>query len=179
MDRVGTGIHRPPVASADVLEISRLALELVHAASRGRGPSGGVASGRGPAGSVTGSMAGHGSDVPAVSRQAIRACIELYQCGDLTMGELAAQLGMSPGWASRVVEELVATGFVERHPDPADRRIVHVRVSPAALGVVEAAYRWRVDAFERALAGLDDAGRRSVRAFLVRVIEELSAQETR
>jgi DNA-binding MarR family transcriptional regulator len=168
MDRAGADGHPPDGTSAEVLEISGLALELVHAASRGGGPSG----------RATGSNEAHGSDVPAVSRQAIRACIELYQRGDLTMGELAAHLGMSPGWASRVVEELVAAGFVERRPDPEDRRIVHVRVSPGAREVVEAAYRWRVDAFERALAGIDEAGRRSVRAFLVRLIEELSGPPT-
>ncbi len=90
------------------------------------------------------------------------------------MGELASALGMSAGWATRVVDELVSTGFAERITDPHDRRVVHVRLAAAARDVAEGAYRWQAEAIERALAGLDPAGRQAVRVFLARAIDELS-----
>ena len=154
----------PPSPEDEVLETSRLVLELIHA-------------GHAAAGSVhlvPGSERGHGLDGPRVSRPAIRASIELYQRGQLTMGDLASALGMSAGWATRVVDELVSAGFAERITDPRDRRVVHVRLAAAAHDVAEGAYRWRSEAIGRALAGLDPAERRAVREFLARTIEELS-----
>ena len=154
----------PPSPEDEVLETSRLVLELIHA-------------GHAAAGSVhlvPGSERGHGLDGPRVSRPAIRASIELYQRGQLTMGDLASALGMSAGWATRVVDELVSAGFAERITDPRDRRVVHVRLAAAAHDVAEGAYRWRSEAIGRALAGLDPAERRAVRVFLARAIEELS-----
>jgi DNA-binding MarR family transcriptional regulator len=153
-----------PSAADEVLETSGLVLELIHA-------------GHAAAGSVhlaPGSEQGHGLDGPRVSRPAIRASIELYQRGQLTMGDLASALGMSAGWATRVVDELVSAGFAERITDPHDRRVVHVRLAAAARDIAEGAYRWRSEAIGRALAGLDPAERRAVRLFLARAIEELS-----
>lgn len=147
-----------------MLETSRLVLELLHA--------GYAAEGSRRAGSW---QEGHGAEgATRVSRQAVRASIELYQRGDVTMGELASRVGMSNGWASRVVEELVAAGMAERAVDPVDRRVVHVRLAPRAREMAESAYRWRVDVIERALAGMGSAERDAVRTFLARVIEELS-----
>ncbi len=154
-----------PASPADeVLETSRLVLELIHA-------------GHAAAGSVhrsPGSEHGRGLDGPWVSRPAIRASIELYQRGQLTMGDLASALGMSAGWATRVVDELVSAGFAERITDPHDRRVVHVRLADTARDVAEEAYRRRSEAIGRALAGLEPAERRAVRVFLARAIEELS-----
>lgn len=118
-------------------------------------------------------MPGHVPDGAPLSRGAIRASIHLYLRGAATMGELAAALGMSNAWASRVVDELVRSGLAGRSPDPLDRRIVHVALTPAATDFVASAYRWRGEAIERALSGLDADGRAAVRRFLARAIEEL------
>lgn len=156
------------------LAIGRLVLELVHLraeAEPGAGPSGGPAA----------SSAGHGGpsaradlSVARVSRQAIRASIELYQRGELTMGALAAGLGMSPGWATRVVEELVGQGFVERAVDPRDRRVVRVRLAPGAHDMAGQAYRWRSELVRRALEGFGPAERAAVRKFLDRIVADLT-----
>jgi DNA-binding MarR family transcriptional regulator len=151
--------------SADAVEIGRLVLELIHAGHATTGST------------VTAPTAhgAHGPDEPRLSRQAIRVSIVLYQRGGLTMHELAAATGMSAGWASRVVEELVTAGLAERAADQHDRRLVHVRLVPSSRVIVETAYRSWADAITRALSALDPAGRRAVRAFLARVVEELSA----
>jgi DNA-binding MarR family transcriptional regulator len=146
--------------------VATLVLELIHIGYREHSATSGTTFDAG---------AHFAEGAPRISKQGVRAAIHLYVAGGLTMGELAAKAGMSAGWASKVVDELVAAGYVERHPDPADRRIVHVRLAPDAVRAVEQAYSWRGDAVERALAGLDAAGREAVRGFLTRLVAELSA----
>jgi DNA-binding MarR family transcriptional regulator len=110
---------------------------------------------------------------PPVSAHAIRAAMHIGHHGTRTIGELAEGLGISIGWASRVVSELEASAMVVRTPDRVDRRIVHVSLTPEASAVVERAYLWRAEAIERALASLDPAGRAAVRTFLRHAVDEL------
>lgn len=162
----------PRPLSDDALETSKLLVELIHVvqASRASSAVGGRAHG------ATAAADPHGAGPSAVSPQAIRASIHLYQHGPRTIGELAQGLGVSLGWASRVVSELEAAGLVTRSGDRADRRVVHVSLAPSAIAVVEEAYRWRGDAIERALAELDPEGRAAVQAFLRRAIDELGPE---
>ncbi len=154
--------------SADTFETSRLLLELIHAAYSTRGAD-----------------ASPAPDNPgrtqAPSTHAIRAAIHLYQHGERTVGQLATGLGISLGWASRVVSELEADGLTQRRVDPGDRRVVIVALTPAATDLVEREYRWRGDVVEQALASLDHDGRQAVMAFLRRVAHELAqpAEELR
>ena len=160
------GSDRPSDAA---LEIGRLVLELIHVASGAND-----ADGRPDASSSRGG--GHGPEPrPVASPHAVRAAIHVYQHGERTVGELAEGLGISMGWASRVVSELEASGLVARMSDPHDRRVVRVSLTPQAIEVVHRAYRWRADAIDRALAPLDDAGRVAVRTFLRGAVEELAS----
>ena len=163
MESVDTRPASDPDLSREALETSKLVLELIHTAYATRSadcPRGtstpGRADGRGP------------------SPHGIRAAIHLYQHGGRTIGELAEGLGVSVGWASRIVNGLEFAGLAERAADPADRRIVHVRLTPGAIRLVEDVYRWRGDAIERALAVLDEPGRAAVQAFLRRAVDELA-----
>ena len=155
-----------PPLSADAFEISRQLIELIHVAYATRSAD------TAPAQRST--RSGPADVLRAPSDHAVRAAIYVYQHGDRTVGELAQGLGISYGWASRVVSELEETGHVVRQPDPGDRRVVHVSLTPAAADMVERAYRWRGDAVERALARLDDDGRRTVTTFLRDVTRELA-----
>jgi DNA-binding MarR family transcriptional regulator len=47
-----------------------------------------------------------------------------------TMSELSAKLNVPFSTATRVVDWLVQGNFVERLPDPGDRRIIRVRMTP-------------------------------------------------
>jgi DNA-binding MarR family transcriptional regulator len=153
--------------SNDALEIGRLVLELIHAAyATSESEGGGPAGADGDAG-----LAQRYRRV--VSPHAIRAAIHVYQHGQCTVGELADGLGISMGWASRVVSELESSGLVVRSTDTGDRRVVRVSLTPDAIDVVDHAYRWRADAIDRALAPLDDDGREVVRMFLRATVDEL------
>jgi DNA-binding MarR family transcriptional regulator len=63
------------------------------------------------------------------------AALEQLRGGPVTVGELAARLGLTLPTVSGVLADLDRAGFVERHPDPADRRrtIVQIPAAQAAL----------------------------------------------
>jgi DNA-binding MarR family transcriptional regulator len=150
--------------SDDAIDVGRLLVELIHVVYATRDVD------------AAGSPPTHGDEPgprPPVSAHAIRAAMHLGRSGTRTIGELAEGLGISVGWASRVVSELEASGMVVRTPDRTDRRIVRVSLSAKATAIVERAYLWRAEAIDRALAPLDPAGRAAVRTFLRQAVDEL------
>src|SRR5262245_20787792 len=70
--------------------------------------------------------------------------------GGVTAGELADVTGLSTGAVTGVIDRLEAGGYVQREPDPADRRRVVVR--PAGEGSREVSQRY--DPMQRALDAL-------------------------
>src|ERR1700750_1177642 len=59
------------------------------------------------------------------------AALEQLLGSPLTVGELAARLGLTMPTVSGVLADLDRAGFIERHPDPADRRRTIVQAIPA------------------------------------------------
>src|SRR5688572_7000674 len=91
-------------------------------------------------------------DVGLPSQQ-VQAAMHLALSGGLTVGELATELGVTPGWASRLADELVLAGHAVREQDPADRRVVRLRISPAMEARCAQIYCERSAAVARALEG--------------------------
>jgi len=164
-------------SAEDTRRIARLVVDLLHTASATRreesistsGPVAVEAGGR----RVSAHSGGDGR--PPVSPQAVRAAVLVYEMEEATVGGIASGLGISAGWASRLVEELEERGYVVRERDPADRRVVHVRLSPDAVEEVSRVYRWRDEAVARALVGLDAEGRAAVGRFLAALVEGLAS----
>ncbi|WP_076262004.1 MarR family winged helix-turn-helix transcriptional regulator [Intrasporangium flavum] len=69
--------------------------------------------------------------------------------------DLAADIGISPGGASKLVDRLVAAGLVSREADEEDRRASRLRLTPegrrATRAGAAAAARWLADRFDTAL----------------------------
>lgn len=124
----------------------------------------------------SGSVHGPDGARARLSPQAVRAAVSIYEHGRVSVGGLASGIGVSVGWASRIVEELEECSYVVRERDPDDRRVVWVRLSPDAIADVEGAYRWRDDAVERALRGLGPAERAAVRGFLASLVDALEPE---
>jgi DNA-binding MarR family transcriptional regulator len=157
----------PGAASDATLETSRLLVEFLHAAYATRRMGSDV---EGNAGDATNGGAGrHGTESADVSSHAVRAAIHIYQHGERTVGQLATGLGISYGWASRVVEELENAGYAIRERDTDDRRVVRVRLNPDKSEEVERAYQWRGPTVAAALEPLTAAEREAVRMFLRRL----------
>jgi DNA-binding MarR family transcriptional regulator len=157
--------------SGGALETSQLLVEFLHAAYATRHLDADAA----PSLAGEESEAGRVHDTASVdvSTHAVRAAIHVHQHGERTVGQLASGMGISYGWASRVVDELEAAGYLIRERDSEDRRVVRVRLNPEKLSEVERAYRWRGRIVEQALEPLDEPEREAVRKFLRRVTELL------
>ena len=169
------------------LETSRLVIELIHASYATRRsevmprmradtkPAAGSAAAAGSSGiePVTMPPLSAGANGRPISNHAIRAMIHLHQHGERTIGQLAAGLGISFGWASRVVDELDANGTVTRERDTRDRRVVRVTLTPQAIAQAERVYDWRRGIIEAALAGLNETEHAAVNTFLRRATDGL------
>jgi DNA-binding MarR family transcriptional regulator len=73
-----------------------------------------------------------------------------------TAGELASRTHVTSGTMTSRLDRLVARGFVTRRPDPADGRIVRVRLSDAGREHVDAAFAALLGSEQQLLATLDD-----------------------
>jgi DNA-binding MarR family transcriptional regulator len=150
--------------SPEIMEVSRLVVALVHAVTVTRQALERVEreGGEERAGTLV-----------SISANAARAAMYIYQFDTRTIGQLAAGLRVSYGWASRLVAELEQARVATRERDEEDRRIVRVRLVPEATAMVARAYQRRGRAIEDALAPLSQNERAAVRAFLGRLIENL------
>ncbi len=81
--------------------------------------------------------------------------------GPLSHGALAETLGLTSGTVTTLVDRLVAAGYVERHPDPGDRRRSEVSLTPATYQAFARVYRPCGEAVGRALGALDDDAHRA------------------
>jgi DNA-binding MarR family transcriptional regulator len=72
------------------------------------------------------------------------------------MGELASRLGIGVSAATGLVDRLVERGVLKRDSDPADRRVVRVRMSPAGIRAGQEWYAAQVLHTGQALSALSD-----------------------
>jgi len=79
-----------------------------------------------------------------------------------TMGELASRLGIGVSAATGLVDRLVERGVLERDSDPADRRVVRVRMSPAGIQAGQEWYAAQILHMGKALSALSDRDIRRV-----------------
>lgn len=101
---------------------------------------------------------------------ALRRSGEPYE---MSPGGLMSQTLVTSGTMTNRVDRLVRAGFVERHPDPVDRRGVLVRLTPAGRTVVDAALADLLAQERDLLAPLSEAERTSVAAGLRAVLASL------
>jgi DNA-binding MarR family transcriptional regulator len=80
---------------------------------------------------------------------------------ELTMGEIAERLLISPSTCTRVVDRMVAAGLVSRRTDDDDARVRHIGLTASGRGRLRVAAVTHLSGIERYFAGhLDgDAGR--------------------
>src|SRR6201996_2904256 len=95
---------------------------------------------------------------PALLGPRHAAALQQLRGGPLTVGELAARLGLTLPTVSGVLADLDRAGLVERRPDPADRRRTIAAIAGAQATLVD---EW--------LAGAADP--------LARVLDKLSPSE--
>jgi DNA-binding MarR family transcriptional regulator len=75
-----------------------------------------------------------------VNRTDLRCLDVLMQSGSATPGQLATGLGLTTGSVTVMLDRLAMLGYLTRSPDPADRRKVIVRPTPAAMRAANEIY---------------------------------------
>lgn len=105
-------------------------------------------------------------DVLAALRRAGRP----YQ---LTPGALLRQTMVTSGTMTNRVDRLTRRGFVERLPDPSDRRGVLVRLTAAGRRAVDGAFEMLLERERALLAELSEPDRRNLAGLLKRLMAPL------
>lgn len=115
----------------------------------------------------------HGRSLGLSSAQ-WRLLVPLWKEGQATQSRLAELMEIEPISVSRLVTRMEQAGWVERRPDPSDRRI-RVVVPTAKTHDAFADVRSVADGvYEEAMAGMSEADRQAVIAGLKRVVNNLS-----
>jgi len=83
---------------------------------------------------------------PGITQSCLAALATIDVHGPMTIGDLCAHEQVRPPTMTRVVASLVQSGFVERHCDPADRRVAWVRTTAEGAKVLHRSRR-RKEAF--------------------------------
>jgi hypothetical protein len=65
-----------------------------------------------------------------------RALAVITGAGSVSAGELAGEIGLTPGAVTGVVDRLARAGLARREPDPRDRRRLVITAVPGAFGDV-------------------------------------------
>lgn len=94
---------------------------------------------------------------------------------ELSPGQLVAETLVTSGTMTNRVDRLLARGFVERHPDPRDRRGVLVRLTPTGRSAVDTALEHLLAHERDILAGLDERDRASLTGLLRRLSRPLES----
>jgi DNA-binding MarR family transcriptional regulator len=91
--------------------------------------------------------------------------------GRLTMSRLSADVSLTTGGVTRLVDRMVEAGLVARHNCPNDRRSVHVVLTPAGQATLRSAIGAHIEGIDRHLfAPLDDADRAALAVALSKLL---------
>lgn len=95
--------------------------------------------------------------------------------GEMAMGELAAELALTSGGATRLVDRLTEEGLVGRRACPEDRRVQYVALTPEGQSKLDEAMEVHlVDLNEHLFGLLGDADREQLVTIMGVVREALS-----
>ena len=89
----------------------------------------------------------------------IRIMSHLYHNGRSNVGEVASGIGVSLATASELADRMVENGWVEKRPNPADRRQVHLWLTDKAVAIGDQVHDLRSTQISSAFARLDPEDR--------------------
>lgn len=91
-----------------------------------------------------------------VTVQQLRALAVLYRYGGRSAHDLADLLGLRPTALTGLVDRLESKGYVDRRPDPADRRVRRIDLTPSGAEVLDSLERLRDEKHRQILGRLAD-----------------------
>jgi DNA-binding MarR family transcriptional regulator len=105
-----------------------------------------------------------------LSAPQIHTILALGHDGGLTMGDLARRVSVTEKTVTGLVDRLARDGLAERVRDEADRRVIHVALTPRGAALFGRMDAEVLQSLTRLLGQLDAADRRD----LIRIIEKLT-----
>ncbi len=104
---------------------------------------------------------------------------QLWRQGPMTIGELAATLGITPGSATLACKRLEKDGHVTRDRQAHDERVVQVALTPGANEILEAWLAHRREVFSRFLEHFEPREEAVLMRMIERVLEIASSNSER
>ena len=98
---------------------------------------------------------------------------------ELSPGRLLRATLVTSGTMTNRVDRLADRGFVERHPDPDDRRGVIVRLTREGKAAVDGAFTALIDAEKALLAELPAADQKALAGLLRRLLAPFGRSDRR
>jgi DNA-binding MarR family transcriptional regulator len=95
----------------------------------------------------------------------------------INQARLADMLEMQPITVARLIDKMVAGGWVERRADPHDRRAVQLYLTPAAEPLIDELWKHSSDIREQAMANLSEGERNVLIGALAQVKQNLVATD--
>ncbi|SFP85606.1 DNA-binding transcriptional regulator, MarR family [Amycolatopsis arida] len=108
-----------------------------------------------------------------------RALAVIARNGPLSAGQLAEEVGLTPGAVTGMVDRLERAGLVRREPDLADRRRVLISVTEAEADTRAEAFGPLAAAMAELVDGYTEHERRVIADYVTRTVEVLRAQTQR
>jgi len=111
----------------------------------------------------------HRSDVSrrlGVSDDEMLVLLNLLEHGGLTQSQLTSFIGLSRSGMGAMIQRLERAQLVERHPDPADRRVRLIKPSPRSVDRITRAYEALWEDVDRVLAELPSDAHEVIARFL-------------
>lgn len=102
----------------------------------------------------------------AVTLPQLRVLVLASTGAPLSVAGVAGSLGVHPSNATRTVDKLVTSGYLDRQEDPSDRRLVRLTLTGAGRALVEAVNEHRRDAISRVLEVMHPPARDELAASL-------------
>lgn len=94
--------------------------------------------------------------------------------GAIGQRQMCALAGKTPANMTRILDRLATKGFIERRPDPEDRRAFTIILTAAGRELVEKAVGLVTGYREQVLAGIDEQDEAICRRVLQRIAENLA-----
>jgi MarR family transcriptional regulator, 2-MHQ and catechol-resistance regulon repressor len=90
----------------------------------------------------------------------------------LTMSKLSADVALTTGGVTRLVDRMVEAGLVARQNCPSDRRSIYVVLTPEGQGVLDRAVAAHIDGIDRHLvAHLSNGDRAALEKALLKILD--------
>jgi DNA-binding MarR family transcriptional regulator len=116
------------------------------------------------------------SGSPGLGHGSISALSTLVGCGEMRLGDLAGKEGVAAPTMSRIVAALVEAKYVQREPDPVDRRAWLVKATPDGERMVSGLRSTRVQELRRRIDRLPD-DKQALLINAIPILEDLLAEE--